>query len=358
MHPSISVLSINGSDCYGQSGIQSDIKTIDALGGYALTAITCVTVQSQNQPTEITNLPQGSVLRQISSIITDLHPQSIKIGLIRDAKAIVAIRNEIIGCRNIVLAPGIHASDGTVMVEDDVVTAINKHLIPISKLLTLRHRDAELLLGVKIATDDDMADVCRQFHTMGAEWILLRGVEHTDGRLTALLYGENTQQFFSSYNTAGWKKHGVASALSAAIATRIAIGDDVPTAVRNAHDYMHSQIVYVKDSDKPAQRPIDIYNSFVSLVADNYKVAHNVYFYADKLCISTRYLSKVTDRVVGKTPKQIIADYILSEAKNFIKNSHLDILEIANKLGFVSGSSFCKFFKKNAGTTPSELRTE
>ena len=342
------IFSINGSDSTGQSGIGSDIQTIAALGGHALTAITCI---------EDYALPSEVVLKQVEEVISTFHPKAIKVGLVTDSETVQRLRDEVIACRRLVVAPGIFDADCKPMVSDDVVEATKRHLVPEALLLMLRCRDAEKMLGISIRTDDDMLDAARRLHEMGAEWVLLRGARHIKGRLIALLYSQNKTQFFSSYNTEGWQKHGVAGALSAAITTRLGMGDDVPTAVRNAHDFIHSQVVYAKP-DEMGGRSIDIYNRFVSLVAEHYRTAHDVAFYADRLCITTRYLSGVTDKVVGKSPKQIIADYIMSEAKTFLDTTRLTIQEIADRLGFSSQVLFCKFFKAQEKTSPSDYRKQ
>ena len=95
----------------------------------------------------------------------------------------------------------------------------------------------------------------------------------------------------------------------------------------------------------------------MSLVAEHYRQAHDVSFYADKLCITPRYLSQVTDNVVAKSPKQIIADYLMSEAKSYLETTRLTVQEIADKLGFSSQALFCKFFKNQENTSPSEYRS-
>ena len=340
------IFSINGSDSTGQSGIGADIQTIAALGGHALTAITCI---------EDYALPSEVVLKQVEEVISTFHPKAIKVGLVTDSETVQRLRDEVIACRRLVVAPGIFDADCKPMVSDDVVEATKRHLVPEALLLMLRCRDAEKMLGISIRTDDDMLDAARRLHEMGAEWVLLRGARHIKGRLIALLYSQNKTQFFSSYNTEGWQKHGVAGALSAAITTRLGMGDDVPTAVRNAHDFIHSQVVYAKP-DEMGGRAIDIYNRFVSLVAEHYHSAHDVAFYADRLCITTRYLSQITDRVVGKSPKQIIADYLLSEAKTYLDTTRLSIQEVADRLGFSSQALFCKFFKSQEKTSPSDYR--
>lgn len=350
------ILSISGSDSTGRSGIQADIKTIAALGGYAVTAVSCITVQDGSGMREMHNISADVVMSQVSSIVDDVHPRAVKVGLIGDAEAIRRLRNEVIGNARLVVAPGIYASDGSLMMDDEAIASLARHLIPEALLLMLRCRDAERLLGMTIATDDDMLAASKRLHDMGAQWILLRGGRLTEGRLTALLYGDDKQQFFSSYNTEGWQRHGVGGALSAAITTRLGMGDNVPDAVRNAHDFIHSQVVYAKDVDERKQRPVDLYNQFVSLVAEYYRQAHDVAYYADKLCITTRYLSQITERVVEKAPKQIIADYIIGEAKTYLDNTRLTMQEIADKLGFSSQAMFCKFFRNQEGKSPSEYR--
>jgi len=365
----IPILSINGSDSSGQSGIGADIQTIAALGGYAISAVTCVGDFV---------LPSDIVLEQVEKSISHLHPKAIKVGLVTDSETVRRLHNEVIACRRLVVAPGIFDAEGKPMVSDDVVEAIARYLVPEALLLMLRCRDAEKMLGISIKTDDDMLEAARLLHEMGAQWVLLRGGQHTKGRITALLYGpispscpskspfdgdfcispserDGVRLFFTSYNVDGWQRHGVSAALSAAITTRLGMGDDVPTAIRNAHDFIHSQVVYAKP-DETGGRAIDIYNRFVSLVAENYRKAHDVKFYADRLCITTRYLSQITDRVVGKSPKQIIADYVLSEAKTYLITTRLSIQEIADRLGFSSQAIFCKFFKAQEKRSPSEHR--
>lgn len=370
----IPILSINGSDSSGQSGIGADIQTIAALGGYAVSAVTCICTHAtemeqgaRDKGQEATDIHSISpapcllplapdiVVKQVEKSISLLHPKAIKVGLVTDSETVRRLRNEVIACRRLVVAPGIFDADGKPMVSDNVVEAIKRHLVPEALLLMLRCRDAEKMLGISIKTDDDMLEAARLLHEMGAEWVLLRGGQHTKGRVTALLFNFSTFHFFTSYNVDGWQRHGVAAALSAAITTRLGMGDDVPTAVRNAHDFIHSQVVYAKP-DELGGRAIDIYNRFVSLVAEHYHSAHDVAFYADRLCITTRYLSQITDRVVGKSPKQIIADYLLSEAKTYLDTTRLSIQEVADRLGFSSQALFCKFFKAQEKTSPSDYR--
>ena len=192
----------------------------------------------------------------------------------------------------------------------------------------------------------------------------LRGGHQVENRLTALLYYDGKKEFFSSENTEGWQKHGVGGTLSAAIATRLAFGDTLKDAISRAHDYMHAQVVYgvkaeptaINKSEKTLQRKADIYNEFTTLVAQHYREAHDVAFYADKLAITTRYLSRVTTDVVGYPPKQLIFNYIMQEACSLLKTSRLSLGEISAHLGFSNESRFVAFFKNQHGVSPGVWR--
>ena len=352
----IPILTINGSDGAGVVGVQADIRTISALGAYALTAITSVTTQNENGETFIVDLSPEMIIGQVRAIVKESHPKVVKIGLVRDTSTIKMLKNEIVAAQKIVLVPGIFSSDGKQLVCDEAISAIKKHLLPMSTLLILRSNEAEKMLGVKINTDEDMIVAACAFVDMGVESVMLRSSKHNDGLLTALLYENGKSHFFTSHNTEGWQKHGVGGALSSAIATRLAFGDDIMTAIDKAHDYMHKQVVYAVSEKIQHSRKTVVYNKFMSLVSENYHKSHDVSFYADKLCVSTRYLSQVTNDIVGISPKQIISDYVIKESKILLESTNYSIQEISIRLGFSSQSAFTSFFIKNEKETPSAFR--
>ena len=355
------VLTITGSDNSGWSGLQLDLRVITDMGCHALTAATCIVMQNDREIRDAVDFPPYIVRQQIESIVGDFHPRVAKIGLVRNPDTVRVIAEETVGCRSIVVAPGIMSSNGTQLIEDETVEAIRQYLIPRATLLVLRQIEAERILGCSISTNEDMSAAARRLCEMGAESVMLRGARITNGRLVALLYIKNEDEngegtFFSSYNIEGWQQHGVGGALSSAIATRLAMGDDVPTAISKAHEYVHSRIVYSVKSDSKRLRPADIYNEFMNLLTDNYQSAHDVAFYANRLNVTTRYLSQITHDTVSKTPKQIIADYLMNETRQLLENSRLSIKEISDALGFSSVALFCKFFRQQQGQTPTDYR--
>lgn len=356
----VPILIINGSDSTGASGIQSDIKVVKDLGAYAVTAVTSVTVQNTKGISLVNELSTDIVVGQIHSVFEDCRPKAVKVCMVNNVATIRAVRDAIAGCQNIVASPVVLSSHGKRLMDDQAVQAFRRLIIPRSKVLIMKCTDVEIMLNISIQTTEEMVYAAELLHNEGAEWVMLRGSRHEQNRVTALLSPprdvEEKEIFFSSYNIDGWQRHGVGGASSTAIATRLALGDDVPAAVDNAHEYLHSQIVYSVDASGTAIRPKTLYNSFLSLIADHCRAEHEVCFYASAMSITPRYLSQITKLVAEKTPKQIINDYLLIESRQLLLNTSLSVQEISNALGFSSQILFGRFIKKMAGCSPKELR--
>lgn len=350
------ILSITGSDNSGESGIQADIKTITALEGEALTAVTTVTIQTNDSIQSITDLPKHLIIGQVKAAIDSFHPVAVKIGMVREAETIRALRDEVVGARKLILAPGVLCSCGRELLNDDAIAAWMTSLIPLATILILRQNEAQMLLKREITTSDDMLEAARSFIALGAQSVFIKGGKTVEGRLTALLLTENGHQSFSSQNVAGWQRHGVGAAFSSAVATRLAMADSVEDAIKNAHEYMHSQVVYAVERNSYSYKPSDIFNNFMNAIADHHTEAHDVAFYADQLNISTHYLNNVTRRVVLKSPKEIISGYLLNEAYTLLRTSRLGIAQVAERLGFSSLPAFSKWFTSLAGLSPVAYR--
>lgn len=356
MYEEISVLSINGSDSTARAGLQADARTITALGGFALTAVTSVTTQGRQGISSVHDLPAGMVAGQVRAILQESRPQAVKVGLLRHADTVRALADELQGHPRLVMAPGLIASSGKPLVDDDVMRQWESTLFPHATLLLMRVTETEAMLGMRIRTDSDMERAARLLASTGAGAVLLRGGRLAEDRLTAYLLNAGEGRFFSSANMDGWQKHGVSSALSAAIATRMAMGDTVQQAVTAAHAYMHNRVVYAVESEPSAMRPADIYNEFMSLIAAHYATDHHVADYARRLAVSTRYLSMVTARVVDRTPKQILSSCLVEKASALLLSSHLTVQEVSQRLGFSSQVAFATFFTKQTGLSPSAYR--
>jgi hydroxymethylpyrimidine/phosphomethylpyrimidine kinase len=253
---------------------------------------------------------------------------------------------------------GILNAQGHLLMPMSLLQAWQEQLLPLATLLIIKVNEAELLLDTIISSDQEMIEVASRLRALGAGAVLLRGGRQTEGLLTALLADENGYRFFTSRNLDGWQRHGVGGALSSAIATRLAFGDSLQQAVTEAHTYMHSQVVYAVSATGDALRPADLYNRLMTFIADYHTKAHDVAFYANKLAITPRYLAQITARVVDKSPKQVIYDYLLQEALALLANTRLTIQEIAYRLGFSSQAMFTRFFNQQQGCSPSQYRLD
>lgn len=354
------VLSISGSDSTGKVGIGADVRTISALGGRAFVAVTSVTTHVANDVFETHDLAAQVVSDQIDVAFSESSPKAVKVGMVRSPQTISVLPHYLSVIPNRVMVPSIFDSAGRRILSPQALELWKECLLPLSTLLILRVCEAEEMLGHRIATDESMLQASKDLRAMGAGSVMLRCANIRDGYLTSLLLHEEGHQFFSSRNTSWWQRHGVFGALSSAIATRLAFGDTTEKAVSNAHSYIHSRVVYAVSPSRgnAALRPADIYNNFLSLLVGNYTQAHDVAFYAGRLCVSPRYLQNITDKMVGRSPKQVISDYLIQEACSMLHGTRLTIQEIGQHLGFSSQSQFTRFFINEKGISPQSYRMD
>lgn len=355
----IPILTISGSDSINGAGIQADIRTISAMGGVAHTVITTVTAQNSKGITDVFDLPSDIVVGQLRAVLKDMHPKAIKIGMIHQLDAMRALRDELPSCPNVVCAPGILTSRGERLMSDEMIQAYRKNIFPLVKVLVIKCSETELLLGRTIRSQEEMLSAAKALLDMGVKAVMLRGGHCTKNLLTGLLLDSEdmtSPQFFNSPNMEGWQIHGIGGTLSSAIATRLAMGDDIQSAIQAAHKYIRCQVVYSVESTNQSIHQIELYNKFMELIAAKYKGNRDTAFYASCLNVTPRYLAVVTARVAGKNPKQLIADYLMQEIERTLLSSSKSIQEVSIEYGFSTQVAFTKFFKSNKGCSPTEFR--
>ena len=364
------ILSITGSDSTGGAGIQADIKTIYSLGGYAVTVITAITFQNSKSIFSFQNVPPDLVIGQIKPVFDEIRPKTVKIGLIRDAVTVKKISEEIVRCSNIVVDAGFISSRGEKLVSDNVVKAFEELIFPQAKMLIIKVQEAEMLTGLKIISTGDMLSAAKKLLNYGNQSVLLQGGHCSDGIVTDIFIenGNDKPLFFTTPDTRGWNLHGVVGTLSSAAATFLAKGCKLEDAAKNAHEYIRSLVAYsvVSDSENIirhfyhnsiSSRNAEIYNNLMSLVAKHCVENREVKFYAEKLSITPRYLSQITRKMTGKTPKQLIDGYIMKEIEESLLSTTMTVQQIAYKFGFFSQTAFCKFFKSQKNISPQKFRT-
>ena len=288
------ILTITGSDSTSGSGVQADIKTISELGGYAVTAITSITVQTTLGIQEFFDIPAEIVSGQIDAVMNDVQPEVVKIGLIRSREVLeVVIRAiEKYRPRHVIYDPIVLSSRGDALVADDVAQQIRQRLLP----------------------------------------------------LCTLVIGESRGQ-----------AHGLANRYASAVAVYLSKGETAEQAQALARTYINTRIVRASDLQGRAS---ELYNEFLGSVGEHFRQNSDVHYYADCLNVSPRYLAQVTRRISGKAPKTIIDEYLIREIELQLNTTDRTVQEIAYNCGFSSQAHLTKFFKKVKGVSPTAFRKQ
>lgn len=247
----IPVLSIAGSDCSGGAGIQADLKTISALGGYAATAITAVTVQNTCGVRAIHPIPAHIVSGQIAAVMDDIRPEAVKIGMVNDVAVIHAIAESLQHYRPrfVVFDPVMVSTSGHKLIEDDAIQAITCELMPLADLITPNLKEAEVLCGNPIRTPDEMQQAARELLRFGSRAVLLKGGHLEGDEMIDLLIeaGQSSPFVYKALKVDSTNTHGTGCTLSSAIATLRAQGEPLPDAVARAKEYVRAGIELGKD---------------------------------------------------------------------------------------------------------------
>lgn len=245
-----SVLSIAGFDGSGGAGLQADIKTISALGCYATTVLTALPVQNTTGVTQVFPIPAEVVEAQLLSILSDIPPHAIKIGMVHNT-AIVALIAKVL--KNfpqipIILDPVMLASSGDTLIKQESIQALQELLFPLAAIITPNLDEASLLTGKKIDSLEKMYLEVPSVMALGVERVLLKGGHLNTEVLTSLYLesgAEPTAYEYPKLHTLN--THGTGCSLASAIASKTAVGYKMETAVALAQDYVYRAIEAGKD---------------------------------------------------------------------------------------------------------------
>lgn len=313
------ILTITGSDSTGGSGVQADIRTISELGGYAVSAITSITVQNTLGIQAFFDVPAEIVSGQIEAIMNDIQPSIVKVGMIRRVETLEVVIDALTKYRPdyIIYAPAIWSSNGDALMTEDVVSQIRYRLLPLCSVVVARKKENDIILQ--------------------------------DTKLLRMAEGNGMQVFLLD----NANSHGLTNRFSSALAVYLNQGKKMEDALAMAQDFINVELT--RESNLQG-RSSELYNQFISQVNNFCRTYSDVHFYADQLNVSGRYLAQVTRRISCKTPKAIIDEYIVKEIERELSTTTHTVQEIANTFGFSSQAHLTKFFKKMRGVTPSAFR--
>ena len=177
MKPKSKVLIIAGSDSSGGAGIQADIKTVTALGSYAMTAITAVTSQNTTGVNSIVSIPPKEIFKKITFTCKDIRPSAIKIGMLHSSSVIESVIKalNIVNVRKIVLDPVMVAKGGAKLINAQAIKTLKSKLIRKTFLITPNIPEAEVLTNMKIKNVEDMISAAHTLIKLGAKNVLIKG---------------------------------------------------------------------------------------------------------------------------------------------------------------------------------------
>lgn len=240
------VLVVAGSDPSGGAGIQADIKTITALGGYAATAITALTIQNTQGVTDVLPVSADIVASQMKAVLSDVGADVIKTGMLHDIGIIEAFVDTLNATQYdgaVVVDPVMVATSGDHLLEDDAIDSLISELLPLATLVTPNIPEAAVLTGLEITTIDDMHKAGEALLKMGSDAVLIKGGHLPADVLVDILLtkdGEEMQIESSRLHTN--HTHGTGCTLASAIATGLACGESMELAFSHGHAFVRAAI--------------------------------------------------------------------------------------------------------------------
>ena len=259
-------LTIAGSDSCGGAGIQADIKTMSALGVYASSAITAITVQNTKGVYGIQNVEPEIVKGQIEAVMDDIHPDAIKIGMVNDCETIRAITETLKKYEDqflhLVIDPVMVSTSGCRLMQEDALEIFIEELLPLASLLTPNIPEAEILAGRKIQNVDDIRKAASSIIQLGCNNVLIKGGHFEGTEKTDYLF-ENKQNeednrqehaddiretaIYQGATVNTCNTHGTGCTLSSAITSYLARGYNMEEAISSAKAYLSDAIEAGKD---------------------------------------------------------------------------------------------------------------
>lgn len=250
-------LTIAGSDSSGGAGIQADIKTMTANGVYAMSAVTALTAQNTTGVYGILESTPEFLASQLDCIFTDIFPDAVKTGMVSSTGLIEVIADKLkqYKAKNIVVDPVMVATSGSRLISQEAVDALKELLLPLATVLTPNIPEAEVLSGLTISGPADMEKAAQAIGEAYGCAVLCKG-GHDLNDANDLLWRDGTCKWFHGRRIDNPNTHGTGCTLSSAIASNLAKGYDLDTAVERAKAYLSGALAAMLDLGA-GQGPMD-----------------------------------------------------------------------------------------------------
>ena len=242
------VLTIAGSDSGGGAGIQADIKTISALGCYATTAITAITVQNTVGVEAVHPVPVDIVKGQIEAVLSDIGADAVKIGMLQSAEIVRAVAETLRKYKvgNVVLDPVMVSTSGHRLIEEEAIDTLRRELIPLARVITPNIPEAEILLGgEEIRSQASLPEMAQRLSASYGVSVLLKAGHLSEDELTDILYDKETDKLLqlTSKRIRTRNTHGTGCTMSSALAASLAKGETLQQAASSAKTFISNAII-------------------------------------------------------------------------------------------------------------------
>ena len=244
MKPKSKILIIAGSDSSGGAGIQADIKTVTALGSYAMTAITAVTIQNTTGVKLIVPIEPKKISEQIEFTSKDIKPDAIKIGMLHSSNVIKSVIRSLslIKVKKIILDPVMIAKGGAKLIDDKAINLLKTELIKKVTLITPNIPEAEILTKTKIKTKEDMILAAYILIELGAENVFIKGGHLDTKEVQDIFVNKREILIIKNRRITTNNTHGTGCTLSSAISTFYACGKTLKSSCELATKYVNKSI--------------------------------------------------------------------------------------------------------------------
>ncbi len=240
-HPPL-VMTVAGSDSGGGAGIQADLKTMMALGVHGMSVIAAVTAQNSLGVQGYWELPPEAVRAQLDSVLSDIGAQAVKTGMLASSvlvETVASVLREVDA--PVVVDPVGVSKHGDPLLAADAVDAVRHALLPAAALVTPNLWEVEQLTGVKVEDETGLRRAAEAILEFGPRAVLVKG-GHLPGEPVDLLFDGVTEHRFTGPRHDNMHTHGTGCTLASAIASYLALGEDLPTAVGLAKEYVTGAI--------------------------------------------------------------------------------------------------------------------
>lgn len=232
------VLIIAGSDSGGGAGIQADVKSVTALGGYAMTAVTAITVQNTMGVFGVHPVPLDVVRAQARVVLEDIGADALKTGMLGSRETVEAVAGLLDEAgAPAVVDPVMVAKGGETLLDADAVEAVRALMVPRAALLTPNAPEAAALTGMEAADEDGLRRAGEALLARGARAVLMKGGHLLGETVVDLLLDGQGERRFESPRVPGRNTHGTGCTLASACAAGLAQGMALDAAVERAHAY-------------------------------------------------------------------------------------------------------------------------